>query len=84
MTTEHKNEQNSEDLVNFAEDDDYSEDYDSDEDDESDSGQNESLSNAINAINVLRRYLPKLKGSEAALRNINDVEHFIFSKLPNL
>uniref|UniRef100_A0A2S2NNI4 Tigger transposable element-derived protein 4 n=1 Tax=Schizaphis graminum TaxID=13262 RepID=A0A2S2NNI4_SCHGA len=79
MTTEHKNEQNSEDLVNFAEDD-YSEDYDS----ESDSGQNESLSDAINAINVLRRYLPKLKGSEAALRNINDVEHFIFSNLPNL
>ncbi|KAE9541635.1 hypothetical protein AGLY_003626 [Aphis glycines] len=82
--TEHKNIQCSEDFVNIVNGENCNEDYDSDEDNESDDGQNESLSNAINAINVLRRYLPTLKGSEVALSNIDNVEHFIFSKLPNL
>jgi len=58
------------------------EDNDSDED--SDSGQNESLYDAINAIKIIRRYLPTLKGSKAAMSNIDRVERFIFSKMPHL
>ncbi|XP_022176865.1 tigger transposable element-derived protein 4-like [Myzus persicae] len=82
MTTEHKYVLDSKDLVNIAEEDVIDEDNDSDED--SDAGQNETLSNAINAIKILRRYLPTLKGSEVAMSNIDRVEHFIFSKMPNL
>ncbi|XP_015370012.1 PREDICTED: major centromere autoantigen B-like [Diuraphis noxia] len=76
MTIEHKYVLSSEDLVNIAEEDDIDEDFDT--------GENESLSNAINAIKILRRYLPTLKGSEAAIDDIDRVEHFIFSKMPHL
>jgi len=82
MITEQKYVQKSEDLVEIAEEDYIYEDNDSDED--SDGGQNGSLLDAINAIKVIRRYLPNLKGSEAAMANIDCVEHFIFSKMPNL
>jgi len=82
MTTEHKYVQNSEDLVNVAEEDNIDEDNNSDED--SDTGQNETLYNAINAIKIIRSYLPTLKGSEAAMADIDRVEHFIFSKMPHL
>lgn len=82
MTTEHKYVQNSEGLVNIFEEDDINDDNDSDED--SDTGENESLYNAINAIKIIRRYLPRLKGSKAAMDDIDRVEYFIFSKMPNL
>lgn len=70
MITEHKYVQNNEDLIDIDED--------------SDSGQNESLYDAINAIKIIRRYLPTLKGSKAAMSNIDQVESFIFSKMPHL
>ncbi|XP_008186895.1 tigger transposable element-derived protein 6-like [Acyrthosiphon pisum] len=54
MITQHKYVQNSEDLIDIAED--------NDSDEDSDSGQNESLFDAINAIKIIRRYLPTLKG----------------------
>jgi len=76
MIIEHKYVQNSEDLIDIAE---YN---DSDED--SDSGQNESLYDVINAIKIIRGYLPTLKGSKAAMSNIDRVERFIFSKMPHL
>jgi len=66
MITEQKHVQNSEDLIGIAED--------SDSDENSDSGQNESLYDTINAIKIIRRYLPTLKGSEAAMSNIDQVE----------
>ncbi|XP_060861813.1 tigger transposable element-derived protein 6-like [Metopolophium dirhodum] len=54
MITEHKYVQNSEDLIDIAED--------NNSDEDSDSGQNESLYDTINAIKIIRRYLPTLKG----------------------
>lgn len=81
LTTEHKDVQNIEDLVDISGDDN---DIDEDDDSDSDGGQNETLSDAINAIKILRRYIPTLKGSEAAMNNVDCVERFIFSKMPNL